>query len=100
MWIRRAFRNGDDGIIVVEGFGSNRIVNNSALGNGTDLTDQNRDCDDNVWANNTLGSADPDGCIDERSASAIPCWLAPSSQPECGGTARGGMNEGQGGPKF
>jgi parallel beta-helix repeat protein len=94
------FRNGDDGIIVVEGFGSNRIVNNSALGNGTDLADQNRDCDDNVWANNTFGSADPDGCIDERSASAVPCWLAPSSQPECGGTARGGMNEGQGGPKF
>ena len=43
-----AFSNGDDGIIVVETFGNNRIVNNSALGNGTDLTDQNLDCDDNL----------------------------------------------------
>jgi Right handed beta helix region len=59
-----AFSNGDDGIIVVETFGNNRIVNNRALGNGTDLTDQNLDCDDNVWANNTFGSADPDDCID------------------------------------
>jgi parallel beta-helix repeat protein len=58
------FSNGDDGIIVVEGFGNNRIVNNRALGNGTDLTDQNPDCDDNVWAHNTFGSADPDDCID------------------------------------
>jgi parallel beta-helix repeat protein len=59
-----AFSNGDDGIIVVETFGNNRIENNRALGNGTDLTDQNLDCDDNVWANNTFGSADPDDCID------------------------------------
>jgi parallel beta-helix repeat protein len=59
-----AFSNGDDGIIVVETFGNNQIVNNRALGNGTDLTDQNLDCDDNVWANNTFGSADPDDCID------------------------------------
>ena len=59
-----AFSNGDDGIIVIETFGNNRIVNNRALGNGTDLTDQNLDCDDNVWADNTFGSADPDDCID------------------------------------
>jgi parallel beta-helix repeat protein len=59
-----AFSNGDDGIIVVETFGNNRIVNNRALGNSTDLTDQNLDCDDNVWANNTFGSADPEDCID------------------------------------
>jgi parallel beta-helix repeat protein len=59
-----AFSNGDDGIIVIETFGNNRIVNNHALGNGTDLTDQNLDCDDNVWANNTFGSAEPDDCID------------------------------------
>jgi parallel beta-helix repeat protein len=59
-----AFSNGDDGIIVVETFGNNQIVDNRALGNGTDLTDQNLDCDDNVWANNTFGSADPDDCID------------------------------------
>jgi parallel beta-helix repeat protein len=59
-----AFSNGDDGIIVVEGFGSNRILSNSALGNGTDLLDQNLDCDDNLWANNTAESADPDDCID------------------------------------
>jgi parallel beta-helix repeat protein len=59
-----AFSNGDEGIIVVETFGNNRIVNNRALGNGTDLADQNVDCDDNVWANNTFGSADPDDCID------------------------------------
>ena len=59
-----AFSNGDDGIIVVETFGNNRIVNNRALGNSTDLTDQNLDCDDNVWANNTFESADPDDCID------------------------------------
>jgi len=59
-----AFSNGDDGIIVVETFGNNRIVNNRALGNGIDLTDQNLDCDDNVWANNTFGGADPDDCID------------------------------------
>jgi hypothetical protein len=49
---------------VVETFGNNQIVDNRALGNGTDLTDQNLDCDDNVWANNTFGSADPDDCID------------------------------------
>jgi parallel beta-helix repeat protein len=59
-----AFSNGDDGIIVVATFGNNRIVNNRALGNGTDLTDQNLDCDDNVWTNNTFGIADPDDCID------------------------------------
>ena len=59
-----AFSNGDEGIIVVATFGNNRIVNNRALGNGTDLTDQNLDCDDNVWANNTFESADPDDCID------------------------------------
>ena len=59
-----AFSNGDEEIIVVETFGNNRIVNNRALGNGTDLADQNLDCDDNVWANNTFGSADPDDCID------------------------------------
>ena len=59
-----AFSNCDDGIIVVATFGNNRIVNNRALGNGTDLTDQNLDCDDNVWANNTFESADPDDCID------------------------------------
>jgi parallel beta-helix repeat protein len=59
-----AFSNGDDGIIVVATFSNNRIVNNRALGNGTDLTDQNVDCDANVWANNTFGSADPDDCID------------------------------------
>lgn len=59
-----AFSNGDDGIIVVKTFGNNRIVNNRALGNGNDLTDQNVDCDGNVWADNTFGSADPDGCID------------------------------------
>jgi hypothetical protein len=58
------FSNGDEGIIVVEGFESNRIVSNSALGNATDLTDQNDDCDNNVWANNTFGSAVPDDCID------------------------------------
>jgi parallel beta-helix repeat protein len=58
------FSNGDDGIIVVRTFGNNRILDNRALGNGTDLTDQNLDCDDNVWANNTFGSADPDDCID------------------------------------
>jgi parallel beta-helix repeat protein len=60
----RVFSNGDDGIIVVETFGNNRIVSNRALGNGNDLTDQNPDCDDNVWENNTFGSADPDDCID------------------------------------
>jgi hypothetical protein len=48
---------------VIETFGNNRIVNNRALGNGTDLTDQNLDCDENVWTNNTFGSADPDDCI-------------------------------------
>jgi parallel beta-helix repeat protein len=58
------FSNGDEGIIVVATFGNNRIVNNRALGNGTDLTDQNLDCDDNVWVNNTFGGADPDDCID------------------------------------
>jgi parallel beta-helix repeat protein len=58
------FSNGDEGIIVVATFGNNRIVNNRALGNGTDLTDQNLNCDDNVWVNNTFGSADPDDCID------------------------------------
>jgi parallel beta-helix repeat protein len=57
------FSNGDDGIIVVETFGNNRIVNNRALGNGNDLTDQNPDCGDNSWADNTFGSADPDDCI-------------------------------------
>jgi parallel beta-helix repeat protein len=59
-----AFSNDDDGIIVIETFGNNRIVNNRALGNGSDLTDQNPDCDDNVWADNTFGSADPEDCID------------------------------------
>jgi parallel beta-helix repeat protein len=59
-----AFSNGDDGIIVIETFGNNRMVNNRALGNGTDLTDQNLDCDENVWTNNTFGSADPEDCID------------------------------------
>ena len=59
-----AFSNGDDGIIVVAPFGNNRILNNRALGNGTDLTDQNLDCDDNVWADNTFESADPVDCID------------------------------------
>jgi parallel beta-helix repeat protein len=59
-----AFSNGDEGIIVVESVGNNRIVNNRALGNATDLTDQNDDCDANVWANNTFRSADPDDCID------------------------------------
>jgi parallel beta-helix repeat protein len=59
-----AFSNGDDGIIVLATFGNNVIVNNRALGNGTDLTDQNLDCDDNMWVNNTFGSADPDDCID------------------------------------
>ena len=49
---------------MVEGFGNNRTSNNSALGNGIDLTDPNLDCDDNVWANNTFGSADPYDCID------------------------------------
>jgi hypothetical protein len=39
-------------------------VDNRALGNGTDLTDQNLDCDDNIWSDNTFGSADPDDCID------------------------------------
>jgi parallel beta-helix repeat protein len=58
------FSNGDEGIIVVAPFGNNRILNNRALGNGLDLADQNLDCDDNVWANNTFGSADPDDCID------------------------------------
>lgn len=64
--IRRngVFGNGDDGIIVVETFSNNRIINNRALGNGIDLIDQNLDCDDNVWANNTFGSADPNDCID------------------------------------
>jgi parallel beta-helix repeat protein len=37
------FSNGDDGIIVVATFGNNRILNNRALGNGIDLTDQNVD---------------------------------------------------------
>jgi parallel beta-helix repeat protein len=59
-----AFSNDDDGIIMIETFGNNQIVNNRALGNGTDLTDQNPDCDDNVWADNTFGSADPEDCID------------------------------------
>ena len=59
-----AFSNGDEGIIVVEMFGNNRIENNRALGNGTDLADQNLDCDDNVWADNTFETADPDACID------------------------------------
>ncbi len=59
-----AFSNGDEGIIVVETFGNNRVVNNRALGNGTDLTDQNLDCGDNVWTDNTFGSAVPDDCID------------------------------------
>jgi hypothetical protein len=39
-------------------------LNNRALGNSTDLTDQNLDCGDNVWASNTFESADPDDCID------------------------------------
>jgi parallel beta-helix repeat protein len=58
------FGNGDDGIIVVGTFGNNRVVNNRARGNGTDLTDQNADCADNLWANNTFTSADPAACID------------------------------------
>jgi parallel beta-helix repeat protein len=58
------FSNGDEGIIAVATFGNNRIVDNRALGNGTDLIDQNLDCADNVWADNTFGSADPDDCID------------------------------------
>jgi parallel beta-helix repeat protein len=59
-----AFSNADEGIIVVAPFGNNRIVNNRALGNGTDLADQNLDCDDNEWADNTFESAEPDDCID------------------------------------
>ena len=58
------FSNGDDGIIVTATSSGNRIVNNRALGNATDLTDQNSGCDDNVWAGNVFDSADPDDCID------------------------------------
>ena len=58
------FSNGDDGIIVTATGGGNRVVNNRALGNATDLTDQNPDCGDNVWAGNAFESADPDACID------------------------------------
>ena len=58
------FSNGDEGVIVVGGAVDNKLVNNRALGNGNDLADQNLDCDDNVWDNNTFESSDPADCID------------------------------------
>lgn len=58
------FDNADEGIIVVETATSNRVVDNSAFGNGTDLVDQNLNCADNVWTDNAFETADPDDCID------------------------------------
>jgi parallel beta-helix repeat protein len=60
----RIFSNADDGIIVIDGNGGNDLADNRTAANGTDLTDQNRDCGDNLWTGNTFETADPADCID------------------------------------
>ena len=34
-----------------------RVKGNLALGNGTDLEDDNADCDNNTWTNNRFGTS-------------------------------------------
>ena len=45
------------GIWLLSGATSNRIMSNKALGNGSDLEDDNPDCDANTWKSNQFSSA-------------------------------------------
>jgi parallel beta-helix repeat protein len=62
---RNAFiKNAGGGILVREGAESNAIIHNVALGNdGTDLVDENLNCDGNDWSRNKFRTKSQD-CID------------------------------------
>jgi parallel beta-helix repeat protein len=56
--------NFGEGILVKDGAENNRITHNVASGNvGTDLVDENPDCDDNQWSKNRFGTRSQD-CIE------------------------------------
>jgi hypothetical protein len=55
--------NIDFGIIVFPGATGNRIEGNFALRNGIDLSDQNPNCDSNLWRGNGFRTAVPASCI-------------------------------------
>jgi parallel beta-helix repeat protein len=57
--------NGRAGVVINAGSSNNQVTAVSATGNnkgGSDLSDQNANCDKNQWFTNTFGSADP-SCI-------------------------------------
>jgi parallel beta-helix repeat protein len=58
-----AIDNSGKGIHVLVGPGQTKVIGNTAIGNATDLADDNPNCKGTTWKHNTVGTASQ-SCIE------------------------------------